>query len=218
VSPSFSNWATFWLTSFPSEDKLIVYYSDQRDPKHGQKLVQQTTTGNFGSWGPVVDVVASSKYSDRPGMLIVTPLPNDKWFMVFEYAMVKNGTTNDYTYPIYYKIADSPQYANNAVWHKLVVDTGARPNGGPTSTWTPVGGKNGTIVVSDSDNNPIWVNRKLGEGVWQQVDTPHGRSYSREVAIRKSPNLSCKICQLAARNQFLLRWGLIIQLHANVFS
>lgn len=49
-----------------------MYYSDQRDPKHGQKLVQQTTEGNFDSWGPVADIVASETYEDRPGMLIVT--------------------------------------------------------------------------------------------------------------------------------------------------
>jgi hypothetical protein len=171
-----------------SDDKLIVYYSDQRDPKHGQKLVQQTTTTDFDSWGAVIDVVVSSKYSDRPGMLVVTPLPNDKYFMVFEYAQVKNGTngtSDDYTYPIYYKLSASPEFANDAAWHRLVVDTGARPNGGPTSIWSPVGGENGTIVVSDSDNRPVWTNQMLGEGVWKEVGTPHGRSYSREVRVRE---------------------------------
>ena len=55
-----------------SDDRLSVYYSDQRDPKHGQKLVQQTTEGDLDSWEDPVDVVASDTYEDRPGMLVVT--------------------------------------------------------------------------------------------------------------------------------------------------
>lgn len=79
-----------------SGDRLSVYYSDQRDPKHGQKLVQQTTEGDFDSWGPVVNMVASDTYEDRPGMLIVTevisPLsllsPQHHILIRFSYPMV----------------------------------------------------------------------------------------------------------------------------------
>ena len=48
------------------EGMLICYYSDQRDPKHGQKLVHQTSA-DLQNWGPVVDDVAYSTYSYRPG-------------------------------------------------------------------------------------------------------------------------------------------------------
>ncbi|KAF1995580.1 glycoside hydrolase family 93 protein [Amniculicola lignicola CBS 123094] len=164
-------------------DKLTVYYSDQRDPKHGQKLVQQTTQGGFDSWGDVVDVIASEIYEDRPGMLIATKLPNGQYLMVFEYAMIANQALGEYKYPIYYKLSFDPENANSEPWHRLVVNVGTQPNGGPYVTWSPVGGPNGTIIVSDSDNNPIWINQALGEGTWKEVQTPHGHAYSREVRV-----------------------------------
>ena len=40
--------------------RLICYYSDQRDPDHGQKLAHQTST-DLRAWGPVVDDVAFVK-------------------------------------------------------------------------------------------------------------------------------------------------------------
>lgn len=191
-----------WTLISPSGDKLTVYYSDQRDPLHGQKLVQQTTQLNFDNWGPVVDVVASKVYEDRPGMLVATKvcryspvqsqpthmlqLPNGQYFMVFEYAMIVNQTSRQYKYPIYYKLSSDPENANSEPWHRLVVDVGTQPNGGPYATWSPVGGPNGTIVVSDSDHNPLWINQALGEGIWKEVETPHGHAYSREVRVRKS--------------------------------
>jgi hypothetical protein len=57
-------WEPFFLVS---DGKLIVHYSDQRDPDHGQKIVHQVST-NARTWGPVVDDVAMPTASDRPGM------------------------------------------------------------------------------------------------------------------------------------------------------
>jgi hypothetical protein len=55
-----------------SGDRFPVYYSDQRDPKYGKKLVQQIIEGDFDSWEPPVDMVASDTNEDRPGRLVVT--------------------------------------------------------------------------------------------------------------------------------------------------
>jgi hypothetical protein len=60
---------------------LIVYYSDQRDPNYGQKLVHQETT-DLVNWSDVIDDVTHSTYTDRPGMPIVTKLPNGQYFYV----------------------------------------------------------------------------------------------------------------------------------------
>lgn len=106
--------------------------------------------------------------------------------MVFEYAMIVNQTSGDYKYPIYYKISPDAENADGLPWHRLVADKGSQPNGGPYATWSPLGGSNGTIIVSDSDNNPVWVNQALGEGIWREIEVPHGHAYSREVRIRKS--------------------------------
>jgi hypothetical protein len=55
-----------------SGDRFSVYYSYQCDPKYGKKLVQQITEGDFDSWEPPVDMVASDTNEDRPGRLVVT--------------------------------------------------------------------------------------------------------------------------------------------------
>ena len=66
---------TLMLTIVTSEGKLIAYYSDQRDTKHGQKLSHQTST-DLRTWGPVVNDVAQPDYSDRPGMTVVEKVRN----------------------------------------------------------------------------------------------------------------------------------------------
>ena len=53
---------------------VVCYYSDSRDPLHGQKLVHQTTT-DLKMWGPVVNDAAFPTYADRPGMTVIAHLP-----------------------------------------------------------------------------------------------------------------------------------------------
>ena len=49
-------WEPFLLVA---NNKLIVYYSDQRDPNYGQKIVHQTSTDGV-NWGSVVNDVIQS--------------------------------------------------------------------------------------------------------------------------------------------------------------
>ncbi|KAF2258222.1 hypothetical protein CC78DRAFT_563126 [Lojkania enalia] len=163
------------------DHKVICYYSDQRDPEHGQKLSHQTTKEDFDSWGPTIDDVAMQNYTDRPGMTTVAKLPNGKFILTFEYAQVDPHGT--YHYPIYYKVSSDPENFASESARRLVVDTGTQPNGGPYVTWSPLGGTDGIIVVSDSDSNAVFVNMNLGEGNWTEVRTTAGRAYSREVRI-----------------------------------
>nr|CDI55903.1 uncharacterized protein BN887_06224 [Melanopsichium pennsylvanicum 4] len=67
-------WEPFLLVN---KDQLICYYSDQRDPRYGQKLVHQTTS-DLKNWGNIVDDVTESAYSDRPGMVIVARMGDDQ--------------------------------------------------------------------------------------------------------------------------------------------
>jgi hypothetical protein len=166
------------------DGKLTVYYTDQRDVKHAQKIVHQTTTGDFDSWGPVVDDVTPQSYTDRPGAATVAKLPNGRYIQTFEYGLL-NNSTNKNTFPVYYKIASSLEGFAKEPARKLDVNTRAQPNGSPFVTWTPLGGVNGTIVVSTSDSKSVFINQALTEGSWKEVGTPAGRAYSREVRIRK---------------------------------
>ena len=75
------------------QDQMICFYSDQRDPSYGQKLVHQTSY-DLKSWGPVVDDVTYSNYTYRPGMTTVSELPNGQYFMTYEfYGAVEGGST-----------------------------------------------------------------------------------------------------------------------------
>ncbi|KAJ4046757.1 hypothetical protein NW763_009997 [Fusarium oxysporum] len=76
--------------------KLIVYYSDQRDPRYGQKLAHTTTT-DLPNWTPIVNDATMNYYDGRPGMTTVAHIPtNDNYIMTFENcgAPVENCQVN----------------------------------------------------------------------------------------------------------------------------
>ncbi|KAF2732503.1 hypothetical protein EJ04DRAFT_608203 [Polyplosphaeria fusca] len=175
------------------ERKLICYYSDQRDREHGQKLAHQTSTEDFDSWGSVINDVAFTNYTDRPGMTTVVKMGNGQFILTFEYAHIIDSN-DTYKYPIYYKLSYDPENFGTADSHKLIPDNpDALPNGGPTVAWTPWGGANGTIIVSDSDSNPVWTNQMLGKGIWKEIQTSAGRSYSKEMRIPYNDNTKLRI-------------------------
>lgn len=64
---------------------------------------------------------------------------------------------------------------------EVITTTGAKPQGAPFVTWVSTGGVNGTIVLSDSTSNSVFVNQALGEGPWRVIETTAGRAYAREV-------------------------------------
>lgn len=51
---------------------MTIYYSDQRDAQHSQKIVQQTTSDDYDSWGSAIDVVATQFKEDQPGVPTAT--------------------------------------------------------------------------------------------------------------------------------------------------
>jgi hypothetical protein len=56
-----------------------MFYSDQRDPLHGQKLAHQESN-DLKNWGPVINDVAYLNYTVRPGMTVIDYIaPIDKW-------------------------------------------------------------------------------------------------------------------------------------------
>ena len=171
------------------EGKIICYYSDQRDPMYGQKLVHQVSS-DLLHWTAPVDDVAYSPYTDRPGMTTVTRLPNGKYMMTYECGGCPTVTGTAYSFPVYYRINSNPLDFNSSTGYPLVTDTGIQPTSSPYITWSPVGGPNGTILVSCGTLTPIFVNQKLGAvDAWKSVETPEGVSYSRSLRVFKDiPN------------------------------
>lgn len=113
----------------------------------------------------------------------MSKLPNGKYFYIYEYG--SNFNTSDYSFPLYYRISADPEGFIDAEHHELVVSSGTIPTSSPYVTWTPWGGRNGTIVVSGGTQSTIFVNQALGEGEWTEVPTPEPNSYTRNVRILK---------------------------------
>jgi hypothetical protein len=187
-----------WLDSFTSTNiqlyastdggltwrflSTICYYSDQRDPHFGQKLAHQTST-DLHTWGPVVDDATGTTYPERPGMTSVARLKRGLWIMTYEFGAPDdpdNPDQNNYTYHVHYRIAKDPESFRFSRDTPLLDQNGYAPNGAPVVSWTDAGGPNGTIIVTDNDNQDFFVNRDLGNaGKWTRLSSPMPAGYSR---------------------------------------
>ncbi|EKX68190.1 RICIN domain-containing protein [Streptomyces ipomoeae] len=164
-------WEPFFLVS---GNKLIVYYSDQRDPDHGQKIVHQVST-DARTWGPVVDDVAMPTASDRPGMPTVAKLPNGKYVLSYEYGGAPEGN-----FSVYYKISSDPEAFGSVTGIPLRATDGVVPRSAPYMTWLPTGGSNGTLVVSANSADDLFINTQNGAAnTWTRINANVAGGYSR---------------------------------------
>jgi hypothetical protein len=171
------------------EGQLVAYYSDQRDAKHGQKLAHQTSK-DLKTWGQVVNDVAYEQYIARPGMTVVEYIPPlKKWILVHELP-IGNSSSHGVNYPVYYVMADSPLEFAKEEGRPIVINNTTAPNASPYVVWSPLGGPNGTIIVSDADRPQVYTNSFGGDpDKWEEHGTPAGAVYSRAIQIsKKYPN------------------------------
>lgn len=159
--------------------QLIVYYSDQRDPEQGQKLVHQVTS-DLETFGPVVDDVAYSTYDWRPGMTTVSLLPDGNYILTYEFYGAVEAD-----FAVYYRLSKNPLKFQEAPAYVIRSTDETVPVGSPYNVWTPAGGKNGTIVVSCGTLSEVFINRDLARpgSAWEKVSTPEGVSYTRSLLV-----------------------------------
>ncbi|KAJ6563316.1 BNR/Asp-box repeat protein [Mycena vulgaris] len=165
--------------------QIVIYYSDQRDPLHGQKLVHQVTS-DLRTWGPVVNDVAYDPFVARPGMPTIAHLPNGQFILTYEYCNSPQGGC-----VITYRLSSSPLTFNAAAPGIFVVaTTGEVPSSSPVVVWTPTGGANGTIVLSANSHTGVFLNKALGApgSAWTYAQTNATRGYAREVRVLPSSN------------------------------
>ena len=154
--------------------RLIVYYSDQRDTRYGQKIVHQVTT-NLVNWGPVVNDMTAPSYNPRPGMPTVARLPNGNYVMTFEYGGSSNGD-----YVVHYKISADPERFGSAAAIPLRTTDGVAPQFTPYIAWSPAGGPNGTLVVTAASHTELFLNSQNGAAnAWTRTSSLTGGGYSR---------------------------------------
>jgi hypothetical protein len=173
-------WEPFLLLH---RDRLICYYSDQRDPKYGQKLAHQTST-DLRQWGPVVNDSVGTDYSQRPGMATVAQVHDSMWIMTHE----AGGNSGDNFYAVHYKMARDPESFGPAAEHVLHDQNGYVPSAAPTVSWSDSGGQVGTIVVSANSDQDLFINRALGNpDKWTRLPSAMPRGYSRFTIPLASP-------------------------------
>ncbi|KAL1862947.1 hypothetical protein Daus18300_008278 [Diaporthe australafricana] len=163
------------------DDQLVLYYSDQRDPAHGQKLLHQTTT-DLLTWADPVDDVAYDEYTDRPGMTTIAQLPSGDYILTYEWG---HNFSTGYSFPVTYRInADPLDFASSEPVPIVAANTGTTPTGSPYVVWSSVGGENGTIVVSCGNLGSVFTNQALGaEDQWFERETPQPVAYTRHLRV-----------------------------------
>ncbi|PWN94987.1 glycoside hydrolase family 93 protein [Tilletiopsis washingtonensis] len=163
--------------------QLVMYYSDQRDSAYGQKIVHQVSS-DLRNWGSVVNDVAVSPYSARPGMPTIAKLPNGQYIMTYEY-----GGASEANFAIYYKLSSNPLNFGSASGRVLRTTDGAVFTSSPYVVWTPAGSasgtSNGAIVVSAMSSTDLFVNRALGDpSKWTRLSAPGtAGAYSRSLSV-----------------------------------
>ncbi|WP_407653676.1 sialidase family protein [Actinoplanes oblitus] len=170
-------WEPFLLLH---KDRLICYYSDQRDPRYGQKLAHQSSR-NLRTWGPVVDDAVGTDYDQRPGMTTVARIHERLWILTHE--------AGDNFYAVHYKLARDPESFGPARDIVLRDQDGYVPSAAPTVSWSDSGGPNGTIVVTANGDQDLFVNRHLGDpGRWTRVPSAIPSGYSRQTIPLACPD------------------------------
>ncbi|PPQ74564.1 hypothetical protein CVT24_004356 [Panaeolus cyanescens] len=164
--------------------ELGVFYSDQRDPLHGQKLAHQRSK-DLINWGPVVNDVAMGNYTVRPGMTTIAQIgagKDAKFMLSYEVGLAPGPVE----FAVGYRISDSPFTFDSAPDIPLVATDGTVPAAGPYTVWSPAGGPNGTIVLSDSTYPQVFTNTMNGDPkhwIKQEVAPDQGVSYTRSLTV-----------------------------------
>jgi hypothetical protein len=118
--------------------------------------------------------------------------PMKKWILVYEFP----GTPDlgapggdqwaNQEFPVYYRLANSPFEFDNDRGYPIVIK-GRQPGSSPYVVWSPVGGVNGTIIVSDNDHSDVFTNSFGGmPDRWEAHQTPQMNAYSRALLVPKN--------------------------------
>ncbi|KAL1601384.1 hypothetical protein SLS60_006296 [Paraconiothyrium brasiliense] len=190
-------WEAFLLMY---QGKLVAFYSDQRDPNYGQKLVHTTTT-NLRDWSPIVDDVAMPYYDGRPGMTTVAYSKKSK-----KYVMTFENCGSEKNCQVNYKVSDSPLTFASAPYSPIVSNDTAQvsPYGSPYIIWTSKPGAtdgSGIFIANGNYDASVYINddRALPQN-WKRVSINQKDGYSRALRIISNTKGQQKLLVASAGN------------------
>ncbi|MEV4081166.1 ricin-type beta-trefoil lectin domain protein [Nonomuraea fuscirosea] len=178
-----------WFLLTPN-NTLACFISDERpanSPTNNQ-VIGHYTSGNGGqSWSATMtqDVVFPADNLARPGMSIVTALPNGTFLMAYE--LCRDATNADHACEVYTKTSsDGLSWGSGA--GTLVRTSDQRELlHTPYVAWLPGGGANGTLLLSGQrvvagptgnktvlgeSGQVLFANTNLGAGAWTEIEAP----------------------------------------------
>lgn len=160
--------------------ELIVFFADERDPAHAQKISRIVSTDGGATWSAPADVVAHPDPAMRPGMPIATRLPDGRYLVSYELVGAPVAAEARVV-----ASADGISWPNPA-------DLGTRPESAdrrylasyPYLTWAPGLGDNGQLFLlggytidartgapSPENRQTVLVSYDLG-ATWERTHTP----------------------------------------------
>jgi len=160
------------------DGRLVTYYSSETHKLDGynQLLSHKVSSDGGKSWGEEIFDTAMPGGVERPGMVIITRLPNGTY--VYSYEDVQ-GPNNGQVHLKFSK--DGLHWGAFADRGTAVVtDGGQYPANCPVVGWYPVGGPDGVLVVSargaagggDPSGRSFYWNNNGGAGPWWEVPAP----------------------------------------------
>ena len=163
---------------------LVTYYSSETHKADGynQLLCHKVSKDQGKTWGSEVYDVAFPGGVERPGMFIVTRLPDRRYVMTYEDV---DGPVQSQVYLKYSQ--DGLNWGGAAVrGTPIQTQAGQYPINCPVVSWFPIGGPDGVLVVSsrgaagggDSGGRSLYWNNNRGAGPWWEIPAP----------VQKRPN------------------------------
>lgn len=162
------------------DGRMVAYYSSERHKAEGynQLLAHKVSTDGGASWGPEHVDVAIGGGVQRPGMAVVTRLPDGRYVMSYENI---DGPDNG---QVFLKFSSDGLDFGDPHDHGTAVLTaaGGWPAACPSVQWLPLGEdpKHGVLVVlaeragggADEGGRSLWWNANDGRGPWWRAPAP----------------------------------------------
>ena len=159
---------------------MVAYYSSEKHKAEGynQLLAHKVSDDGGTTWGPEKVDVSIPGGVERPGMAVVTRLPDGRYVMTYENI---DGPDNG---QVFMKFSQDGLDFGNPHDHGTPVLTmaGGWPAACPTVQWLPLGEdpKHGILTVlseragggADEGGRSLWWNADNGKGPWWRVPAP----------------------------------------------